>query len=410
MGRLGRPVGSYPRDDTVNLVDLALILLLVVAGFSGYRKGLITATLSLVGAVAGALLGLQIAPALASHVEEQLAKVGIGGVLVVVGIIVGMSAGGWLGSLVARQLHWQPAVAVDRGLGMVGQMVAVLAVAWLVALPIAALPVPALSAQIRSSSVIASVDKVMPPEAEKVSAGLRSLFTGSGFPPILAPLAPAPNVPVDAPDKSLALDPDLTGLTASVLKVRTQAPQCGASMEGTGFVVAPGMLATNAHVVAGSSSVSVETAGRSFAAEVVEYNPSVDLAVLRVAGLTAPPLAFAQPPAKAGDDAAAVGYPLDGPFTVSPMRVRAQTALRGPDIYAKNTVTREVYTLRGSVRPGNSGGPLLAPDGSVIGVIFGAAIDNPDVGFALTARQAAPVIAAGIASRAEVGTGACAAH
>jgi S1-C subfamily serine protease len=394
----------------VNYVDLVLIGLLAVAGFSGYRKGLITAVLSLLGAVGGALLGLQVAPALASHVDEQLAKIGIGGVLVVVGILVGMAAGTYLGSLVARQLRWQPAVAVDRGLGMVGQMVAVLALAWLVALPIAALPVPALSSQIRSSSLIASVDKVMPPQAEKVSAGLRSLFTGSGFPPILAPLAPAPSVPVDAPDESLTLDPDITGQQGSILKVRTQAPQCGASMEGTGFVVAPGMVATNAHVVAGSASVSVETATGALPAQVVEYDSAVDLAVLRVHGLTAEPLVFARQPAKTGDDAAAAGYPLDGPFTVSPMRIRAQTALRGPDIYARDTVTREVYTLRGSVRPGNSGGPLLAPDGTVVGVIFGAAIDNPDVGFALTARQAAPVIAAGVASREEVGTGACANH
>jgi S1-C subfamily serine protease len=258
--------------------------------------------------------------------------------------------------------------------------------------------------------LIASVDKVMPPQAEKVSAGLRSLFTGSGFPPILAPLAPAPSVPVDAPDESLTLDPDITGQQGSILKVRTQAPQCGASMEGTGFVVAPGMVATNAHVVAGSASVSVETATGALPAQVVEYDSAVDLAVLRVHGLTAEPLVFARQPAKTGDDAAAAGYPLDGPFTVSPMRIRAQTALRGPDIYARDTVTREVYTLRGSVRPGNSGGPLLAPDGTVVGVIFGAAIDNPDVGFALTARQAAPVIAAGVASREEVGTGACANH
>jgi S1-C subfamily serine protease len=394
----------------MNYVDVVLILLLVVAGFSGFRKGLITAVLSLLGAVAGALLGLQIAPLLAGQVEEQLAKVGIGGVLVVVGIIVGMAAGGWLGSLIARQLRWQPAVAIDRGLGMVGQMVAVLAVAWLVALPIAALPVPALSSQIRSSAVIAGVDKVMPPAAENVSAGLRSLFTGSGFPPILAPLAPAPSVPVAAPDPSLALDPDITDLQGSILKIRTQAPQCGASMEGTGFVVAPGMVATNAHVVAGSDSVTVETTSGTLRAEVVEYDPSVDLAVLKVLGLRSAPLIFAPQPAKTGADAVAVGYPLDGPFTVSPVRVRAQTALRGPDIYAKQTVTREVYTLRGQVRPGNSGGPLLAPDGRVIGVIFGAAIDNPDVGFALTARQAAPVIAAGIRSHTEVDTGACATH
>lgn len=391
----------------MNYVDLILVLLLVVAGFSGYRKGLVTAVLSLAGAIGGALIGLQIAPAVASHVDEQLAKVGIAGALVVVGIIVGQAAGQWLGSLISGYLSWKPVQAVDRSLGMIGQIVATLVIAWLVALPIAALPVPSLSAQIRSSSVLASVNSAMPPQAEKVSADLRSIFTGSGFPAILAPLAPAPSVPVDPPDTGLLQDPSITARKASILKVRTNAPRCRASMEGTGFVVAPGMIATNAHVVAGASSVSVETANGPLPAEVVRYDPRVDIAVLKVANLKATPLVFAKDVAKTGDDAVAVGYPLDGPFTVSPIRIRAQTALRGPDIYSDSTVTREVYTLRGSVRPGNSGGPLLAPDGTVLGVIFGAAIDDPDVGFALTARQAEPTIAAGILARNPVGTGAC---
>jgi S1-C subfamily serine protease len=394
----------------MNYVDALLVIVAIFAALSGYRRGLITAVLAVIGAVGGALVGLQIAPLLASHVADQVAKVGIAGALVIVGIIVGQAGGHWLGARVAGLIRWRPVMAVDRSLGMVGQIIATLAVAWLVALPIAALPVPSLSAQIRSSTVLSAVNHVMPAQAERVSAQLRALLAGSGFPPILAPLAPAPSVPVAAPDRALTLDPDITARSASILKIRTDAPQCSASMEGTGFVVAPGMVATNAHVVAGSASVRVQTASGPLPARVVRYDPEVDIAVLRVPGLTAPPLAFARQPAVAGDDAAAAGYPLDGPFTISPQRIRAQTALRGPNIYADATVTRQVYTLRGSVRPGNSGGPLLAPNGTVLGVIFGAAIDNPDVGFALTARQAEPVIAAGILSRGAVSTGACAVH
>ncbi len=101
------------------------------------------------------------------------------------------------------------------------------------------------------------------------------------------------------------------------------------------------------------------------------------------------------------------GYPLDGPFTLTPARVRADITLRGPNIYDDRTVTRDVYTLRAPVRPGNSGGPLLAPDGSVLGVVFGAAIDNPDIGFALTAAEVQPVVAAGLVDDTPAATGAC---
>jgi S1-C subfamily serine protease len=160
-------------------------------------------------------------------------------------------------------------------------------------------------------------------------------------------------------------------------------------------------------VVAGAAAVQVESGSQTLAAVVVRYDPEVDLAVLDVAGLSAPPLRFADQPAESGADAIAAGYPLDGPFTLTPARVRAQITLRGPDIYSEHTVTRDVYTLRATVRPGNSGGPLLAPDGSVLGVVFGAAIDNPDVGFALTAAEVQPVIAAGLQQDAPADTGTC---
>jgi S1-C subfamily serine protease len=391
----------------VNIADLVLVLLLIGAAISGYRQGLVTALLTLIGAIGGALLGIRVAPLLADQVADSAAKVAIGIALLVAGVGVGELAGQFAGSWLTRRITGRPAQAVDRGLGLVGHTIAVLIVAWLIAVPLAAAPLPWLSSQIRSSAVLTGVNQVMPPAAMRVSGQLRELFVGSDFPQILAPLEPAPDTPVDPPDSSLGGNAAAVAEQGSIVKIRSIASSCAQEFEGSGFVVADGAVVTNAHVVAGSSSVRVETGGQSLPATVTEYDPEVDLAVLRVPGLRAPALHFAGAPADSGDDAIAAGYPMDGPFTLTPARVRARIELRGPDIYSANTVTREVYTLRAAVRPGNSGGPLLARDGTVLGVVFGAAIDNPDVGFALTAAEVQPVIAQGLADTGAADTGAC---
>ncbi|HET8588450.1 MAG TPA: MarP family serine protease [Nakamurella sp.] len=391
----------------VNVADLVIVLLLVGAAISGYRQGLVTAVLTLVGAIGGALVGIRVAPLLGDQVADSSARIAIGIALVVAGVGIGELAGQALGGFLTRRITWRPAMAVDRGLGLVGHTVAVLVVAWLIAVPLAAAPLPWLSSQIRSSAVLAGVNQVMPSSAVRVSGQLRALFVGRDFPQILDPLAPAPDTPVNPPDPALGGNGAAVDRQASILKIRAEAPSCSQRMEGSGFVVSDGVVVTNAHVVAGAASVQVESGSQNLSAVVVRYDPQVDLAVLDVAGLGAPPLRFADEPAVSGDDAIAAGYPLDGPFTLTPARVRAQISLRGPDIYSEHTVTRDVYTLRAKVRPGNSGGPLLAPDGSVLGVVFGAAIDNPDVGFALTAAEVQPVIAEGLEQDAPADTGTC---
>jgi hypothetical protein len=126
-----------------------------------------------------------------------------------------------------------------------------------------------------------------------------------------------------------------------------------------------------------------------------------------VPGLGVRPLPFADKPAGPDDDAIVAGYPEDGPFFVGPARVRDRTQIRGPDIYDARTVTREVYSIRADVRSGNSGGPLLAPDGSVYGVIFAAAVDQPDTGFALTAAEVSGDARAGSSAAGQVSTGDC---
>ena len=391
----------------MTVVDVIVVLLVIAAAVSGFRQGFITAMFTLVTAVAGAIVAIQLAPLLMAHVDDPTAKIAIGIACVVVGVGVGEVAGSTVGRAISQRISWRPAQAVDRTLGLFGYAIAVLMVIWLIAVPLASVPYPWLSSAIRGSSVLAGVNAVMPSKAQDISAQLREVFNDSGFPAILDPLAATPITSVDPPDPAAGSTEAVAAAGDSILKVRSVADSCSRSMEGTGFVIGAGKLLTNAHVVAGSNSAAVEFAGRTLDATVVLYDAQRDLAVLDVPGLTAAPLRFSSAPAAVGADAIVAGYPLDGPYTLTPARVRASIQLRGPNIYSSATVTREVYTLRAQVRPGNSGGPLLAPDGAVLGVIFGAAIDETDVGFALTAAEVAPVVQAGLSDETAASTEAC---
>lgn len=391
----------------MNFVDALVIVLLLGAAWSGFRRGLVNSTFALIGAVGGAVIGIKIAPLLMSHVSDSTAKVAIGIACVILGVGIGEIAGATVGRALSDRVTWRPAKAVDRGLGLVGHTLAVLVVTWMIALPLGSVPFPWLASAVRSSTVLAGVDKVMPSGVRDVSTRMRQLFDDSGFPAILDPLTPTPDVQVGVPDTTLSASPALRAAGQSVLKIRGIATSCSRRIEGSGFVIAPGKLLTNAHVVAGTDQVSVEQGNATLAATVVVFDPNRDLAVLDVPGLIRAPLKFSRTPGQAPDSAAPAGYPLDGPFTITPGRIRSEITLNGPNIYSSATVSRDVYTLRANVRAGNSGGPLLAADGSVLGVVFGAAIDKPDIGFALTAAEAAPVIAAGLVDGTAVATGAC---
>jgi S1-C subfamily serine protease len=186
------------------------------------------------------------------------------------------------------------------------------------------------------------------------------------------------------------------------------APSCSRRIEGSGFVYANERVMTNAHVVAGTRNVQVETGNGRRDGTVVVYDPERDLAVIYVPGLRAPVMPFVKRPASTGASAIVLGFPLDGPYNAQSARIREVSRITGPDIYEQNDVTREIYTIRALVRSGNSGGPLVNPRGQVLGVIFAAAADNRNVGFALTAEEAAGVAQTGTQRTRGVRTGDCA--
>ena len=213
---------------------------------------------------------------------------------------------------------------------------------------------------------------------------------------------------VAAPDPALRNSQIVINAKRSVIKVLGTAPSCSRRIEGSGFVYADERVMTNAHVVAGTRDVQVEVNGDRLDATVVVYDPERDLAVLYVPELRAPVLPFIERPAATGANAIVLGFPLDGPYNAQSARVRDLSRITGPDIYDSNDVTREIYTIRALVRSGNSGGPLVTPNGRVLGVIFAAAADNPNVGFALTASEAAGTAKAGTERTRGVKTGDCA--
>jgi S1-C subfamily serine protease len=401
----------------VSWVDVLVLLLAVLAAVSGWRHGLAVALLSFVGVLGGAIIGVRLAPLVAQNVQTPSARVLVSIGVVVVLVAIGETTGVFFGRHIRDRITGEHSLRVDSALGSVLQALTVVLAAWLVALPLASANFPGLAAGIRGSKVLAAVDSVIGssvPSARKLPSELRSLLDSSGFPDVLTPFAQTPITVVGPPDPTLASTAAVRTAQDSVLKIRGRATQCSRALEGTGFVIGPERVVTNAHVVAGTAEVSVEVPGRggrprTRAATVVAYDPEIDVAVLAVPGLDESPLRFASRAASVADDAIVLGYPLDGPFRATPARIRDQIDLRGLDIYNERTVTRDVYTIRAVVRSGNSGGPLLAPDGTVYGIVFGAAQDDPETGFVLTAQQIAPLLNAAANLHAEVSTGSCAA-
>jgi S1-C subfamily serine protease len=389
------------------VVDLVLIALMLLFAVSGYRQGFLVGVLSFAGFFGGALVGLQVGPLLARQLHGEGIRVVVALVAVFGLAVLGQALAGWIGSHLRRTIRSRSGQRADDVGGALVSLVAVALVAWLVALPLASSSMPWLARSVRDSVVLGRIDQLMPPPARSLSQALRDTLDTRGFPDVFGDLTPTRVRDVAPPDAALAVHPVVGEVAPSVVKVLGSAPSCARRIEGSGFVYASEYVMTNAHVVAGTGSVSVDAAGQRYDGTVVVYDPGRDLAVLHVPGLPAPALPFASAPADTGSDAIVLGYPLDGPFDAQEARVRDVRRITGPDIYDSSRVTREVYTIRALVRSGNSGGPLVAPSGDVLGVIFAAAADDPHTGFAVTADEAAPVAEAGVDRTTPTSTGSC---
>jgi hypothetical protein len=393
----------------VNWLDLVLLLSAVSFAFSGYRQGFVAGVLAFVGFLGGGVVGLLVAPAMVSGLNPGLGQSLLAVAIVLFTATLGQVTLGWLGSMLRARLTWRPARMVDAGLGAGVSVVAMLVVAWFLASALRPGPLPSLSHEIGDSRVIAGVDSVMPDRARTLFSSFRRVLDDSELPPVFSGLAPETIRSVPPPDGTITGTTAVRDAGRSVVKVVGTAESCSRTLDGSGFVFAPQHVLTNAHVVAGVDRPTIRLASgdQRYDARVVLFDSKRDLAVLYVPDLRLPTLDLADG-ANRRDEAVVAGYPGGGPFRLVAARIRDEINARGPDIYHRTEVTREVYALYADVEPGNSGGPLLDFKGRVDGVVFAKSLDDPKTGYALTTDEARGDMADGRDATTEVSTGACA--
>jgi S1-C subfamily serine protease len=330
--------------------------------------------------------------------------------IVILAASLGQGVLQYAGAKVRDQIRWQPVRFVDAVGGAALSAVAVLLVAWALGVAISGSRISGLSNAVRDSAVLAKVNRVMPAGASGVLDRFNTVVGTSFFPRYLEPFAPERIVRVGPGPQRLRKDPDVVRAGESVFKIHGTS-SCGRGIEGSGFLYAPGYVMTNAHVVAGVDRPTVEVREdgdtHEVAGKVVLYDPQEDIAVIEVDSGDAAPLDLALT-GKPRDAVAVLGYPQDGPYDVEPGRIRAEQRLRSPDIYGNGSVIRNVYSLRGLIRPGNSGGPIVDSNGDVVGVVFAASVTDRDTGYALTAEQVRQLASAAVGRTARVSTGGCA--
>ncbi|MEJ7834185.1 MAG: MarP family serine protease [Nocardioides sp.] len=391
----------------MNTLDWLLVVLVLAYALSGYWQGFVTGAFATTGLLLGGLLGVLLAPVALGDADPSL-WVSLGALFIVIlGASLGQALLQFAGTRLRDKITWQPARALDAVGGAALSAVAVLIVAWALGVAVSGSRIGGVTPLVRGSAVLEKVNAALPAAAGNVLQAFNNVVGTSFFPDYLEPFAPERIVEVGPGPKRLLRDPDVTAAQPSVLKIRGT-NDCGRGVEGTGFLYAPGRLMTNAHVVAGVGDPEVEIDGSTASAEVVYYNPDLDVAVLRLDSGNTETLAF-DPEAVATDGVAILGYPQDGPYDVQPGRIRSEQRLRSPDIYGDGTVIREVFAVRGLVRPGNSGGPIVSSKGEVVGVVFAASVTDRDTGYALTAEQVADAADFGKQNTEGVSTGDCAA-
>jgi S1-C subfamily serine protease len=384
-----------------DLLDLILIALIAAFAVAGYRQGFIIGVLSLAGFVIGVTLGAVIAPGVSRALAKSMSWQAFLAILVVFGMaVIGMMLASGLGVTVRSRLIGRPATLVDSLGGAAVNVLAVLVVAWLIGSFVITAPFPAISSQVHNSAVLRSVDRVMPRDTLylPVFPELRRLLANGLYTQVFSAIGADSGANVAAPDQALLNSASVSAMLyrvePSVVQIEGVAPSCSQRIEGSGFVISPHHVLTNAHVVAGvtrgvdgvAGGPTIFANGTHYASRVVLYDPKSDLAVLDVPGLTDPPLTFA-PAATDGTSAIVAGYPLGEPLHVVAARVGRSEKAYGPNIYDTSVVNRQIYPIRAQIEPGNSGGPLLSLGGQVYGVVFAASKSVPDTGYALTTNQ-----------------------
>jgi S1-C subfamily serine protease len=380
-------------------IDWLIIAFCVLLAFYGYLQGFIVGGLSLLGFGLGAFIGTRLGPLLlpgGAH-SHYAALFGLLGALLAGGVLASGFEG--VGVHARSRLRLPGLRTFDGLLGAALTACVGLGIAWIVgAVALQSTSSPALRTKLQRSQILRGLDELLPPSGPILHALAR-------FDPLPALRGPAANVP--PPTSGILATEGVRAAGPSVVRVLGTA--CGLGIEGSGWTAAPGVVVTNAHVVAGEDDTRVVSDGNWLPAHAIGFDPHDDIAILRVPGLAARPLALAET-SPTGTSAAILGYPEDGPFAAEPARLGQTLDVNTADAYGNGPVQRSVTQFLGRVRPGNSGGPLVDASGRVLATVFAAISGAPGAGggFAVPDALLRAQLQAAEARGAAVSTGSCA--
>lgn len=390
----------------MNLFDVVVLVLIVAAVLIGVRSGALPQVGGLIGAFGGgalAVVGLPLVEQpLADAPTEVRAIVVLAGILFIVGL--GEAIGGAIGRAIANRLRGGVLDRVDRLLGgFVGAGQALLVV-WLIGGLLAAGPMRYLALQAQTSFVVRGLTGILPAPTE-IATELSRLLSDTGIPDLFVGLDPLP-----APDVIRPTDPAAQAIAARAIGsvVRVSARTCTFLSSGTGFAVGRGYIMTNAHVIAGATTIRVQSPDSGILdATAVFDDPELDVALLWVPDFDANPLRFAATDPTRGAVGATLGFPHGGGLVIEPAAVSGAYEAQGRDIYGSSRVSRPILELRAIIDQGDSGGPMILDDGTVGGVVFAEARTDENVGYALTPTSVATAIQPYIGRTGATDTGAC---
>ncbi len=395
---------------SLTLLDVLVGLIALLALARGYRRGALSQVMVFGGALLGLLVGAIGGPALARQIMEgpgpALALTTLA--VLLASVLIGQAIGAVIGSRLRAAARRAGVGWFDRAVGMLLGLAGLVVVVWLLAGMLVQGPSPRLAQAIEDSALAGVLDETLPPPPDVVG-GVAGYLNDQGFPQVVSGLAGGVAAPPIDPASDASAQAAAEAGQPSTVQVRARG--CGQQSSGSGFVTEPGFVVTNAHVIAGADSIEVRATSGSAAGRTVLFDPALDLAVLRVEGLDAPPLGWAEEPAGRGVEGATLGFPGgQQEMVVKPATVAARADVTGRDIYGGGGAQRQVLTLAGAqqgVQRGDSGGPFVTAEGAVGGVVFAANAADPSQGYALSAERVRDPVTDAIAANEPSGTGSC---